>query len=173
MDSPKFHLGSPCPTLAMPYPSTSCGQDTHETALWPFQGGSCGGWAACSLLPHWTPHAVRLCTHATQWIVTSAFVGGGQDEHVRRTRREERNHRLEILLVRLIFVEFLSFRVSQASSKIKHLQVSQASSKLDKFSALHRYDAVTTPLRRRYDAVTTPLRRRYVLDVIIKKTQKR
>jgi hypothetical protein len=43
---------------ALPDPSTPCGQATPEAAL---QLSQRGGAAYGSLLPFWTPHAVRLC----------------------------------------------------------------------------------------------------------------
>jgi hypothetical protein len=60
MDSLKFNLGPPCPTLLCP-----AGKPASQPArlYGCFRGGPPAGRATCScLLPHWTPHAVRLCT---------------------------------------------------------------------------------------------------------------
>jgi hypothetical protein len=58
---PKVSLGP-----ALPDPSMPCGQDTPETALWPFWGWSASRAGTCGhLLPPWIPHAVQACTSLT------------------------------------------------------------------------------------------------------------
>jgi hypothetical protein len=60
MDSLKFHQGPPCP-----YPSKPCEWATPERPFGLLRGGPIARRAACGrLLPHWTPHAVRLCVKA-------------------------------------------------------------------------------------------------------------
>jgi hypothetical protein len=61
MDSLKFHLGLPCPTLVRP-----AGWPPLKRPYRHFKGGPPTGWTACDCLPPpWTPHAVRLWTFRT------------------------------------------------------------------------------------------------------------
>jgi hypothetical protein len=56
MDSLKFHPSPPCPTLLSP-----AGGPPLKRPYGRFRAGPTAGQAACSsLLPFWTPHAVRL-----------------------------------------------------------------------------------------------------------------
>jgi hypothetical protein len=56
MDSLKFHLGPPCPTLLWP-----AGGPPLKQPYGHFRGSPPAGWATCSrVLPLWTPHIVRL-----------------------------------------------------------------------------------------------------------------
>jgi hypothetical protein len=51
-------LGPPCPTLLRP-----AGRPPVKRPYSRFRGNSSTGKVACSrFLPHWTPHAVRLCS---------------------------------------------------------------------------------------------------------------
>jgi hypothetical protein len=62
VDSPKLHLGLPCPTLLGP-----AGRPPLKQAYSCFKGGPPAGWAACDhLLPFWTPHAVHLWIQSLQ-----------------------------------------------------------------------------------------------------------
>jgi hypothetical protein len=59
MDSLKFHVSPPCPTLLGPG-----GWPPLNLPYSHFRGGPLTGQAACGrLLPLWTPHAVRIWVH--------------------------------------------------------------------------------------------------------------
>jgi hypothetical protein len=66
---PKVSLGP-----AMPYPSTSCGRETPEKALWPFQGWAGQHAAVFYPLGHPTPYGVRLCIYTLTFQAPSSFV---------------------------------------------------------------------------------------------------
>jgi hypothetical protein len=91
MDSLKFDLGPPCPTLLSP-----AGGLPWKCPYGCFRGGLLARRVACGrLLPLWTPHAVRLCivegnaAQALAWAQQSA-VGSSKAAKIESNEGKEK-----------------------------------------------------------------------------------